>query len=223
MKDNGEKTLLEFLAVMADEDQDPVKFFEWAGYPSWNEGRAGAVWKTTLRGLDSEKAIVLETRWTESKERRKEYWKQLRRKEEADKKMEEWCERIENVNSAEKDIVIELQHRKFKAFVDNKISPFIAKGEPSPPYTPSHLPSKRLREDFTGGSESSWEVLTQGDIVDVLQEMRPQQHMGELLGVKREHVFSCVLDNVDVGALFTEYFKVCCFESYKHAYPEDAL
>ncbi|KAF9368695.1 hypothetical protein BGX21_006419, partial [Mortierella sp. AD011] len=90
---------------------------------------------------------------------------------------EEWCERIENVNNAEKDIVIDLQHHKFKTFVDNKISPFIAKSEPSPPYTPSHFPSKRLRKDFAGGRESSWEVSTQGDIVDVLQEMRPQQHM----------------------------------------------
>ncbi|KAF9430718.1 hypothetical protein BGZ76_000732 [Entomortierella beljakovae] len=223
MSDNNEKTFLEFLDVMPEEKQDPVSFFEWAGFNSRKEGHACAVWKTAVRSLGTEKAIVLETRWAESKERRKEYWEKLRTKEEADKKMEEWCKRIENFNSAEKDIVIEFQHQKFKAFVDNKISPFIVKDEPSPPYTSSHHPSKRLREDFAGGSDSSWEVLTEGDIVDALQEMRPHQNMGKLLGVKHESVFSCVLENFDMGAHFTQYFKACCLESFKHVYPEDAL
>ncbi|KAI7831291.1 hypothetical protein BC939DRAFT_438150 [Gamsiella multidivaricata] len=222
MDSKRENKLLAFLNGSAEEDQDPVKFFEWAGYPSWNEGHAGAVWKTTVRGLDAEKAIVLETRWANSKDRRREYWEKLRRKEEAAKKMEEWSQKIENVNSNEQDIVFEFQHHRFKKFMDDKISPFITKDEPSPPYTPP-FPNKRPREAFAGGSESSWEVLMPGDIIDALQEMLPHQRMGELLGLKREHIFSCVLEDVDMGALFTQYFEACCLESYKHGYPEDAL
>ncbi|KAF9197184.1 hypothetical protein BGZ49_002525 [Haplosporangium sp. Z 27] len=87
--------------------------------------------------------------------------------------MEEWYERVENINGTEKDFVIDIQYQKFKTFVKNKISPFNANSELSPPYTPSHLPRMRLREDFTGASESSWEVLAQGDIIDALEEMRP--------------------------------------------------
>ncbi|KAF9181104.1 hypothetical protein BGZ51_005678 [Haplosporangium sp. Z 767] len=223
MDSKRENKLLAFLNATAEEDQDPVKFFEWAGYPSWNEGHAGAVWKTTIRGLDADKAIVLGSRWTDAKERRKEYWKKLQQTEiaqaEAAKKMEEWTQRLEKINSKEKDVVVELQHNRYLKFMDDKNSPFVAKDEPSPLYTPN----KRSREDFAGGSESSWEVLTPGDVIDALQEMRPHQQMGELLGVKRERVFSCVLDDIDVGAHFTEYFKDCCLESYKHTYPEDAL
>ncbi|OAQ22203.1 hypothetical protein K457DRAFT_37298 [Linnemannia elongata AG-77] len=70
-----------FLSKTADEDQDPVMFFEWAGYPSCREGHAAAVWKTTGRGLDKEKAIMLETRWADSNDRRKEYWEKLRQTE----------------------------------------------------------------------------------------------------------------------------------------------
>ncbi|ORY93660.1 hypothetical protein BCR41DRAFT_390954, partial [Lobosporangium transversale] len=135
----------------------------------------------------------------------------------------EWYERIEDINSTEKDIVIELQHQRFKTYVDNKASPFIVKNKPSSTYTSSHPPSKRLREDFAEGSESSWELLSQGDIVDILQEMRPHQYMGELLGVKQEHIFSCEMEDLDIGALFTQYFRTCCLESFKRSYPEDAL
>ncbi|KAG0247472.1 hypothetical protein BG011_001422 [Mortierella polycephala] len=218
--------LLEFLNATAEGDQDPVTFFEWAGYPSRDEGFAGAIWKTTVRSLDTERAILLETRWTDSKERRKEYWAKLQQTEiaqaEAAKKMEEWTQRLEKINNKEKDVVVEFQHNRYLKFIDDKNSPFVVKDEASTPYTPP-FPNKRPREDFAGGSESSWEVVTPGDIVDALQEMLPQQRMGELLGVKQKHIFSCVLDDVDVGAHFTEYFKDCCLESYKHAYPEDAL
>lgn len=106
--------------------------------------------------------------------------------------------------------------------MDDKSSPFVVKDEPSPPYTPP-FPNKRPREAFAGGSESSWEVQTPGDIIDALQEMLPHQRMGEILGVEQGHVFSCVLEDVAVGAHFTQYFKDCYLESYKHVYPEDAL
>ncbi|KAF9344337.1 hypothetical protein BGX26_004511 [Mortierella sp. AD094] len=225
MDSKHENKLLEFLDATAEEDQHPVKFFEWANYPSRKEGHAGAVWKTTVRSLDTEKAIMLETRWADSKDRRKEYWEKLRQTEiaqaEAAKKMEDWSKRIEGVNSIQQDVVLEFQHVKFKKFMDDKISPFIAKEEPSPPYTPS-FSNKRPREAFEGGSESSWEVLMPGDIIDALEEMQPHQRMGELLGAK-EHIFSCMLGDRDVGTHFTQYFSDCCLESYKHAYPEDAL
>ncbi|KAF9157900.1 hypothetical protein BGX21_003760 [Mortierella sp. AD011] len=225
MDSKQENKLLEFLDTTAEEDQYPVRFFEWANYPSRKEGHAGAVWKTTIRGLDTEKAIMLETRWADSKDSRKEYWEKLRQTEvaqaEAAKKMEDWSKRIEGVNSIQQDVVLEFQHVKFKKFMDDKISPFIANDEPSPPYTPS-FSNKRPREAFEGGSESSWEVLMPGDIIDALEEMRPHQRMGELLGAK-EHIFSCMLGDRDVGTYFTQYFNDCCLESYKHAYPEDAL
>ncbi|KAF8931639.1 hypothetical protein BGZ58_007500 [Dissophora ornata] len=222
MDNKVEKTLKEYLDATANKDQDPVNFFEWAGFPSRKEGHVAAVWKTTVRGLDTEKAIELETRWTDSKDRRRRYWEKLRQKEESAQKMEEWSQRLEGINNKEKDVVVGFQHNRFLKFMDDKGSPFVVKDEPSPPYAPPP-PNKRLREDFAGGSESSWEVLTPGDIIDALQEMLPHQRMGELLGVKREHIFSCVLEDVDVGANFTQYFKDCCLESYKHTYPEDAL
>ncbi|KAG0309061.1 hypothetical protein BGZ99_000986 [Dissophora globulifera] len=169
---------------------------------------------------------MLETRWAESKDKRKEYWGKLRQAEvaqaEAAKKMEEWSQRLEKINSKEKDVVVEYQHSRFLKFMDDKNSPFVVKEEPSPPYTPP-FPNKRPREAFADGSDSSWEVLTPGDIIDALQEMLPHQQMGELLGAKLEHSFSCMLGDIDVGTHFTHYFRDCFVESYKHAYPEDAL
>ncbi|KAI1318843.1 hypothetical protein EDD11_005689 [Mortierella claussenii] len=219
-------SFMAFLNETTDEDQDPVTFFEWAGYPSCREGHAAAVWKTTVRGLDKEKAVMLETRWADSKDRRKKYWEKLRQTEitqgEAARKMEEWSQRLRKINDKEKDVVVEFQHNRFLKFIDDKNSPFVVKDEPSPPYTPP-FSNKRPREAFAGGSESSWEVLTPGDIIDALQEMLPHQRMGEILGVAQGHVFSCVLEDVDVGAHFTQYFNDCYLESYKHAYPEDAL
>ncbi|KAF9357953.1 hypothetical protein BGX26_002745 [Mortierella sp. AD094] len=117
--------------------------------------------------------------------------------------------RIEEVNDTQQDIVFGLQHERFKKFMDDKISPFIAKDEPSPPYMTSY-PNKRLwgdfSGDFAGGSELSWEMLALGYIIDALQEMQPDQQMGILLGVKVEHTFSCMLKDVDVGTLFTSFF-----------------
>ncbi|KAG0056374.1 hypothetical protein BGZ83_005290 [Gryganskiella cystojenkinii] len=182
MDSKKEDDFMAFLNETSDEDQDPVTFFEWAGYPSCREGHAAAVWKTT----------------------------------------EEWSQRLGKINDKEKDVVVEFQHNRFLKFMDDKNSPFVVKEEPSPPYTPP-FPNKRPREAFAGGSESSWEVLTPGDIIDALQEMLPHQRMGEILGVEQGHVFSCVLEDVDVGAHFTRYFKNCYLESYKHTYPEDAL
>lgn len=46
--------------------------------------------------------------------------------------------------------------------------------------------------------------------------------MGQVLRIKKEHPFSCLVEGIDVGELFTQYFERCCLESYKHSY-EDAL
>ncbi|CAO3566509.1 unnamed protein product [Mortierella alpina] len=226
MNSKKEANFMAFLNETAVEDQDPVTFFEWAGYPSCREGHAAAVWKTSVRGLDKEKAIMLETKWADSKDRRKEYWEKLRQAEltqaEAARKMEEWSQRLGKLNEMEKDVVAEFQHNRFLKFMDDKTSPFVVKHEPSPPCSPL-FPNKRPREAFAGGSESSWEVLTPGDIIDALQDMLPHQRMGEILGVAQGHVFSCVLEDDNVGAHFTQYFNGCFLESYKHLYPEDAL
>ncbi|KAF9402998.1 hypothetical protein BGZ94_004755 [Podila epigama] len=118
------------------------------------------------------------------------------------KTVEEWSKRLESINDKEKDVVVEHQHKQFLKFMEDKNSPFIDSDDPSPPYTPT-IPSKRPREAFAGGSESSWEVLTSGDIIDALQEMLPNQRMGDILGVAQ---------GVALPSL-----------TFRHAYPEDAL
>ncbi|KAK5817084.1 hypothetical protein F5H01DRAFT_379313 [Linnemannia elongata] len=72
-------------------------------------------------------------------------------------------------------------------------------------YTPP-FPNKRPHEAFAGGSESSWEVLTPDNISDELQKMLPHQRMGEI-GVKQGHLFSCVLEDVDVALSATLLIK----------------
>ncbi|KAG0314689.1 aldehyde dehydrogenase 3, member A2 [Dissophora globulifera] len=47
--------------------------------------------------------------------------------------------------------------------------------------------------------------------------------MGGLLRAKLEHEFSCKLRDIDVGTYLTQYIRDYYVESYKYAYPEDAL
>ncbi|KAF9204644.1 hypothetical protein BGZ49_005048 [Haplosporangium sp. Z 27] len=104
-------------------------------------------------------------------------------------------------------------------------------GDQSSQYGAPSTLDKRRRISFRSASsttsnqraQSSIGNLSDGDIVDALEVMMPNQAMGDVLKIKKEWLFSCVVSGEDIGELFTNYFQSCCLEPYKHAFPEDAL
>jgi hypothetical protein len=87
MTSKGVNKLTEYLLATPEADQDPIHFFKWAAYTSRKSGHAAAVWKITANSLADEKGIALHAKWADSKDRRRQYWGDLRKKEEANMKM----------------------------------------------------------------------------------------------------------------------------------------
>ncbi|KAF9363291.1 hypothetical protein BGX34_004453 [Mortierella sp. NVP85] len=239
--------LEEYLAETPESEQDPINFFERYAFSSRDAGYVAAIWKATTRSpsFDTEKGIVLQTKWTNSKDRRNKYWDDLRRGEDTDKKMVDWRRKLEDIIDAEKSAVADLQHKRFMKFIADESSPFVIPGDGS---TRSSQ-RKRARSEFGNGEErglliwkgkslslpclfpslertkdsldSRLEDERDKDPVTVAQER--SHHALNMVFDCQSFSFTCVVGEQDISSLFTNYYEEAIALPYDYRNFQDFL